>query len=63
MKPGEVCYIKATYVPQHHDGNMIRCITADTGAVIWASPDEVKTADDIIVSSNIIRIDSHVNMA
>ena len=63
MKPGEVIYIKATYVPQHHDGNMIRCITADTGAVIWASPDEVKTADDIIVSSNIIRIDSHVNMA
>lgn len=63
MKPGEVCYIKATYVPQYHDGNMIRCITADTGAVIWASPDEVKTADDIIVSSNIIRIDSHVNMA
>ena len=63
MKPGDVIYIKATYVPQHHDGNMIRCITADTGAVIWASPDEVKTADDIIVSSNIIRIDSHVNMA
>ena len=63
MKPGEVCYIKCTYVPQQHDGNMIRCITADTGAVIWASPDEVKTADDIIVSSNIIRIDSHVNMA
>ena len=63
MKPGETCYIKCTYVPQHHDGNMIRCITADTGAVIWASPDEVKTADDIIVSSNIIRIDSHVNMA
>ena len=63
MKPGEVIYIKATYVPQHHDGNMIRCVTADTGAVIWASPDEVKTADDIIVSSNIIRIDSHVNMA
>lgn len=63
MKPGEVCYIKCTYVPQYHDGNMIRCITADTGAVIWASPEEVKTADDIIVSSNIIRIDSHVNMA
>lgn len=63
MKPGDVIYIKATYVPQHHDGNMIRCITADTGAVIWASPEEVKTADDIIVSSNIIRIDSHVNMA
>lgn len=63
MKPGDAIYIKATYVPQHHDGNMIRCITADTGAVIWASPDEVKTADDIIVSSNIIRIDSHVNMA
>lgn len=63
MKPGEVCYIKATYVPQHHDGNMIRCITADTGAVIWASPDEVKTADDIIVSSNIIRIDRGFNMA
>ena len=63
MKPGEVCYIKCTYVPQHNDGNMIRCVTADTGAIIWASPDEVKTADDIIVSSNIIRIDSHVNMA
>ena len=63
MKPGEVIYIKATYVPQHHDGNMIRCVTADTGSVIWASPEEVKTADDIIVSSNIIRIDSHVNMA
>lgn len=63
MKPGEVCYIKCTYVPQHHDGNMIRCITADTGAVIWASPDEVKTADDIIVSSNIIRIDRGYNMA
>ena len=63
MKPGEVCYIKATYVPQHHDGNMIRCITADTGAVIWASPDEVKTADDIIVSSNIIHIDRGFNMA
>jgi hypothetical protein len=63
MKPGEVCYIKATYVPQHHDGNMIRCITADTGAVIWASPDEVKTADDIIVSSNVIRIDRGFNMA
>jgi hypothetical protein len=42
---------------------MIRCITADTGAVIWASPDEVKTADDIIVSSNIIRIDRGFNMA
>ena len=63
MKPGEVCYIKCTYVPQYHDGNMIRCITADTGAVIWASPDEVKTADDIIVSSNIIRIDRGFNMA
>lgn len=63
MKPGEVCYIKATYVPQHHDGNMIRCITADTGAVIWASPEEVKTVDDIVASANIIRIDSHVNMA
>ena len=63
MKPGDVIYIKATYVPQHHDGNMIRCITSDTGSVIWASPEEVKTADDIIVSSNIIRIDSHVNMA
>lgn len=63
MKPGDVIYIKATYVPQHHDGNMIRCITADTGVVIWASPDEVKTADDIIVSSNIIRIDRGFNMA
>ena len=63
MKPGEVCYIKATYVPQYHDGNMIRCVTADTGSVIWASPEEVKTADDIIVSSNIIRIDRGYNMA
>ena len=63
MKPGEVIYIKATYVPQHHDGNMIRCVTADTGTVIWASPEEVKTVDDIVTSANIIRIDSHVNMA
>ena len=63
MKPGEVCYIKCTYVPQYHDGNMIRCVTADTGAVIWASPEEVKTVDDIIVSSNIIRIDRGYNMA
>ena len=63
MKPGEVIYIKATYVPQHHDGNMIRCITSDTGSVIWASPEEVKTVDDIVASANIIRIDSHVNMA
>jgi hypothetical protein len=42
---------------------MIRCITADTGTVIWASPDEVKTADDIVVSSNIIHIDRGFNMA
>ena len=63
MKPGEIIYIKATYVPQHHDGNMIRCITSDTGSVIWASPEEVKTVDDIVASANIIRIDSHVNMA
>lgn len=63
MKPGEPCYIKCTYVPQYHDGNMIRCVTADTGTVIWASPEEVKTADDIIVSANIIRIDRGFNMA
>jgi hypothetical protein len=63
MKPGDVIYIKATYVPQHHDGNMIRCITSDTGSVIWASPEEVKTADAIVVSSNIIRIDRGYNMA
>lgn len=63
MKPGEACYIKCTYVPQYHDGNMIRCVTAETGSVIWASPDEVKTADDIIVSANVIRIDRGFNMA
>ena len=63
MKPGEACYIKCTYVPQSHDGNMIRCVTAETGSVIWASPDEVKTADDIIVSANVIRIDRGFNMA
>ena len=63
MKPGEVCYIKATYVPQHHDGNMIRCITSDTGSVIWASPEEVKTVDDIVAGANIIRIDRGFNMA
>lgn len=63
MKPGEACYIKCTYVPQYHDGNMIRCVTADTGSVIWASPEEVKTADDIIVSANVIRIDRGFNMA
>jgi hypothetical protein len=63
MKPGDVIYIKATYVPQHHDGNMIRCITADTGSIVWASPEEVKTVDDIVASANVIRIDRHSTMA
>jgi hypothetical protein len=42
---------------------MIRCITSDTGSVIWASPEEVKTVDDIVASANIIRIDRGFNMA
>jgi hypothetical protein len=42
---------------------MIRCITADTGSIVWASPEEVKTADDIINTADIIRIDRYVDLA
>lgn len=63
MRPGDVVYIKATYKPIHHDGNMLRVITADSGTALWVSPQEVKTVDDIVASADIIRVNSVVNMA
>lgn len=44
--PGEVVYIKATVTPQPIEGNMIRCITADTGVVIYCAPDELTKAGE-----------------
>lgn len=46
FNPGEVVYIKATVTPQPIEGNMIRCITADTGVVIYCAPDELKKAGE-----------------
>jgi len=62
IKAGTVVYIKATVKPIYKEGNMIRCITSDTGTILWASPQEVKTIDDIVNSTDIICIDRSVNM-
>lgn len=42
-KNGDPILIKATvkYIEDVPQGNMIRCITADSGEILWCSPNEV----------------------
>lgn len=48
-KPGEIVYIKATVTPQPIEGNMIRCVTADSGDVIYCTPEDLMKAGDLDV--------------
>ena len=47
--PGDIVYIKATVTPQPIEGNMIRCVTADSGVVIYCTPEDLTKAGDLDV--------------
>lgn len=48
MKANDKVYIKATYAPnkEYKQGNMIRCVTAETGTVIYVTREELVKEGD-----------------
>ena len=46
MEKGDIVYIKAT-VTEDQSGTMVRCVTADSGEVIWCTEGDIVRPDEV----------------